>query len=106
MGFFDTIHKKLSKMTEEAHKAQWEAEEWDAKTIYARLCRNTTLGEKTGYSRVLREKCETLSDSELKTLFDHAWSSGNIAAYNAIKPSMKKRGFIHEDENGHIVKNY
>lgn len=106
MGLFDYIGGKIQQAGAEAQAAQMEAERWDARRICRELQRCSSMIKSTGYMKVLREKCEEMSDGELKDTFDDAFNSRNVKACSAMMTVMEKRGLAYKDDNGKIVRNY
>lgn len=106
MGLFSYIGNKIKQANQDTKDAQDEAMHWNVRTICLRLQQTSNLMKCAGYVSVLRDKCEELSDDELKSIFDYEFNRKNGKACNGMLKVMKDRGLVYTEEDGRVVRTY
>ena len=106
MGVFDFISNKIGQAAETAAEARDKAEEMEEWEIIRKLKHINGIAEASGYIAVLRERCESLDDTELIELMESASNDKNAKAVQAMASVMEARNLIYRDDNGKIHRKY
>ena len=106
MGILDIVAGQIKNHMKTMQNAQLEAQGLDSKKLGGSLINLNDKLKLLSYVKVFRNKCNMLSNDELKCLFDDFQKQKNTIALKAMLLIMEQRGLIQKGKKGKYKKTY
>lgn len=106
MGLFDFIKNVVKDLDENIEAAQKEAKRLSMNELVNSIQNDYSPTKLVGYREVLLDRCNQMSDSELKMFFNKLYYQKKAKVCNMMMPVMEGRGLAYKDDEGRIHKTY